>query len=339
VDEFVADLRLIAANCLQYNTTVNDSFRPVAVDFLTTAEELCKFFIAKKEMPKVVYPSILYCWADCVKAMDELVNMTGEDGFQTAWFFLQPVPYFCGGAYPVGYLDKVKDPIDLGTIVQNLLNGHYTTVEEFVADCRKIAINCALFYKGDAEGASLIEKSSRLDKNMAKNLGELLKLDQSKGAKAREKAAAKYIAITRPEKAFLKGIMTELRAATYTDKSAKITEKATFHFEKPVDTTLFPDYPKFIETPMDLETVDRKIESGACKLHCNVSTLVVLLRSHMFSHNYHYKYILYFHYVDVTPEDFEYDVSLIFKNCERYNGPKKNIVLVSLGKHTAKIFR
>lgn len=42
---------------------------------------------------------------------------------------------------------------------------------------------------------------------------------------------------------------------------------------------------------------------------------------------------------DETPEDFEYDVALIFKNCERYNGPKKNHHMVALGKHTAKLFR
>ena len=42
---------------------------------------------------------------------------------------------------------------------------------------------------------------------------------------------------------------------------------------------------------------------------------------------------------DVTPEDFEYDMSLIFKNCERYNGPKKNIHMLNLGKHTSKLFR
>ncbi len=44
-------------------------------------------------------------------------------------------------------------------------------------------------------------------------------------------------------------------------------------------------------------------------------------------------------FIDATPEDFEYDISLIFKNCDRYNGPKKNHHLVNLGKHTAKIFR
>ena len=40
----------------------------------------------------------------------------------------------------------------------------------------------------------------------------------------------------------------------------QITEMATAHFEKPVDTTHFPDYRKYVECPMDLETVDGKID-------------------------------------------------------------------------------
>ena len=59
--------------------------------------------------------------------------------------------------------------------------------------------------------------------------------------------------------------MSELREATYTDKTVKFTEKATLHFEHPVDTAMFTDYLNFVETPMDLETVDRKIENGSCK--------------------------------------------------------------------------
>jgi hypothetical protein len=97
------DLRLIAANCLQYNTTLDDSFRPIATEFLSTVEALCKFFIAKPELPKVVYPSLLHCWKDCVGVIDELVDITNPvDKFQTAWFFLQPVTFFCGGEYPEG---------------------------------------------------------------------------------------------------------------------------------------------------------------------------------------------------------------------------------------------
>ncbi|KAL7542395.1 hypothetical protein ACHAXR_011744 [Thalassiosira sp. AJA248-18] len=304
VGEFVHDLRLIGANCLQYNTTVNDSFRPVAIDFLTTAEDLCNFFIAKHESPKTPYPSLLYCWEDCVKIFSELINMINpEDGHQTAWYFLHPVSFFFQGSWPEGYMDKVKQPIDIGTIVQHLITGSYNSVGSFVADCRRIVENCHAF-NGVTE--PLGEQASRLNAIMEKSLGQLSLFDQSdKGAKAREKAASKCMVIKRPEKDFLREIMRELRAATYTDKLAKITEKATMHFEKPVDTTIFTDYTEYVETAMDLETVDRKIESGSY----------------------------------ATPEDFEFDLTLIFKNCERYNGPKKNMHMITLGKHTAKIFR
>ena len=133
VGEFVDDLRLIASNCLIYNTTINDSFRPVAVDFLTTAEELCGYFILKHDAPKKPYRNILYCWVECMKVIDEAIKLTNpDDGHQTAWFFLHPVNYFCGGQWPDGYLDKIEKPIDLGCVVQNLLLGEYDSVDEFV---------------------------------------------------------------------------------------------------------------------------------------------------------------------------------------------------------------
>ncbi len=39
------------------------------------------------------------------------------------------------------------------------------------------------------------------------------------------------------------------------------------------------------------------------------------------------------------PEDFEYEVNLIFKNCEAYNIPKSNNHIVNLSKHCARAFR
>lgn len=44
-------------------------------------------------------------------------------------------------------------------------------------------------------------------------------------------------------------------------------------------------------------------------------------------------------FLHCTILDFEYDVSLIFKNCEKYNGAKNNIHMLTLGKYTAKVFR
>ena len=61
------------------------------MEFLALSEDLCKFFIAKEELPKVVYPPILYCWRDAVQAIDELIELINpDDQLQTAWYFLQP---------------------------------------------------------------------------------------------------------------------------------------------------------------------------------------------------------------------------------------------------------
>ena len=155
-------------------------------------------------------------------------------------------------------------PTDLGTIVQNLITAKYTSVGVFVSDCYRVVDNCNIFYDGDPEGAPLCEKANRLKERMGKTLGQLTQFDQSeKVAKAREKAS-KSMVIKRPEKEFMRDVMRELRAATYTDKLAKITEKACLHFEKPVDTATFTDYLQFVETPMCLEQVDSKIEAGSC---------------------------------------------------------------------------
>ena len=144
-----------------------------------------------------------------------------------------------------------------------MITGHYKNVAAFEADCKRVVENCNTYYEGDDEGATLCEKANRLFKCMERSLGNLVALDKSdKGGKAREKAASKYMTIKQPDKDFLRGIMQELRNATYTDRAAKITESATMHFEKPVDTGIFPDYPQYVPTPMDLETVDRKIEEG-----------------------------------------------------------------------------
>ena len=56
---------------------------------------------------------------------------------------------------------------------------------------------------------------------------------------------------------------------------------------------------------MDLSTVERKVKNGAYE----------------------------------TSEDFEFDINLIFRNCEAYNGPKKNTHIMSMAKYCTKTFR
>lgn len=75
--------------------------------------------------------------------------------------------------------------------------------------------------------------------------------------------------------------------------------------EKPVSLSSFPDYAQKVKTPMDLQTVERKVKSA--------------------SYN--------------TPEDFEYDMLLIFQNCISYNSSRNVDHFVSLGKNGIKQFK
>ena len=40
----------------------------------------------------------------------------------------------------------------------------------------------------------------------------------------------------------------------------KISERATNPFERPVDIKAFPDYLQYVENPMELQTVQKRIE-------------------------------------------------------------------------------
>jgi len=197
--------------------------------------------------------------------------------------------------------------MDLGTVTSKLVEGTYQSVGAFVADCRLVCENCNAYYKGRHDGAVFTEQAERLQAAMAQQLGALVRYDQSTEGNKSRSASMLYppAVISKPSGDFLNGILRDLRASSYTDRGTKLTERATAQFEKPVDLNLFPDYRQIVEEPMDLEIVEKKIEEGKYE----------------------------------TPEDFEYDMHLIFKNCEKYNVPKNHDHIVALAKHCAKTFR
>jgi Bromodomain len=65
-------------------------------------------------------------------------------------------------------------------------------------------------------------------------------------------------------------------------------------FASPVDTSKYPDYTKAVAQPMDFGTIRARCESG------------------------HYK----------DPEEFVYDVNLIFENARKYNPPQSDVVVM-----------
>ena len=318
VAAFVWDIRRIFGNCLRYNTTNGTgSLRPIAIETLETVDQLCTFFLAKHEHQQnpspttPLYPPLLFCWKLCVNVIDTLYNLTNkEDRNPTAYYFMHPVSFFFGGTLPADYLHKAPKPMDFGTVTSQLMEGQYKTLDQFQSDCRLVITNCIAYYGGMAD-TSFCDQASRLSQVLEQQLGGLNRYMKSSAGLSAQNAAVLGIStatlLPKPQIPLLLSILVELRDQKYTDKATKITEAAMANFEKPVSVAVFPDYMQYVQTPMDLQTVERKIKTVQYP----------------------------------TPEDFEYDMLLMFQNCITYNGSagRKMDHLVTLGKFGLKAFR
>lgn len=224
VADFVLDVRRIFANCLRYNTTVNDSFRPLAKKLAEQSEGILALFVAAPTAPKRVYPRLLYCWKLCLSLLDTLLNMTNpNDGQQAAYFFMHPVSFYLGGALPEGYLAKVQTPMDFGTITSRLFEGEYQDVSEFIEDCRLVVDNCRTYYVGREEGKVFLELADRMDGLMAQQLNALKRYNESAAGRREKEAAVPPLFIPAPSAAFLLSIMKEIRSMQYTDRLTKVS--------------------------------------------------------------------------------------------------------------------
>jgi hypothetical protein len=223
---FCLDLRRIPANCLRYNTSIKDSLRPVAVKVLSCAEQLLTVFLAKSEHPTVVYPPLLFCWKLCLSVLDTLYNLTNpNDGQPTALYFLHPVSFYCGGQFPPDYLQKVKHPMDFGTITGKLIEGVYHSVQDFESDCKLVLENCMAYYGGQKDGKIFTDQANRLKDVLQQQLDALnryLKAPAGESLRRQAQLAATTMTLPKPPIPVLLAIIEELRALKYTDKATKV---------------------------------------------------------------------------------------------------------------------
>jgi hypothetical protein len=309
VPTFSRDIRRIFANCLRYNTSIKDSLRPVAVQVAQTAEQLMMQFLGRSAAAAAAgqgqpYPPLLFCWKLCIEILDTLYNLVNPaDGQPVALYFLHPVSYYCGGQFPTDYLQKIAKPMDFGTVTAELLEGRYQTVDAFCSDCKLVITNCLKYYEERDDGRLYTEQATRLRECLIRPLDQLVRYAKSiKGISDRAKTIQP---LPPPPDGLLMESLQELRASTYSDKATKITEPAMGPFEKPVSLADFADYAEYVNEPMDLQAVERKIKAGQYE----------------------------------TPEDFEYDVNLIFRNCEMYNARRNGDHLVAMAKFGGRQFR
>lgn len=311
VSQFVEDLRRIFANCLRFNTSMKDSLRPVAVEVLETAEQSLKVFVAQNPGAAAgeaaLYQPLLFCWKLCIGLLDTLYNLVNpKDGQPTALYFLHPVSYYCGGNFPSDYLEKVPKPMDFGTVTDSLLEGRYQSIDQFASDCLLVLSNCHSYYPS---GHVYCEQATRLNEYLTRQLDQLARYVKSpKGSSDRIKSAQPVSFSnnkTYPSRLWTE-VVADIRALTYTDKATKITEPAMSQFEKPVSLTAFPNYLKVVPIPMDLGTIDRNVGADIYQL----------------------------------PEDFEFDITLLFRNCETFNGKiTGGEHLIALAKYGLRQFR
>jgi len=224
VSEFILDFRSIFGNCLRFNALAGDSFRPVAESMTRTTEDLMHLFV-QSHCAKPLYPKLLYCWKSCLQILDKALTLKNpEDGYPTAHYFLHPVSFYFGGQLPHEYLEKVRTPIDFGTITSRLFEGTYQTAQEFASDCRMVTTNCKAFYAGNQEGALFILQATRLEQFLAPLLDGLKRYDASQqGVNAKKLAQNPFIEdLTKPPKSFMTSLLQFLRGVSYPDRATKV---------------------------------------------------------------------------------------------------------------------
>ena len=227
VSEFVLDARRIFANALRYNTVPKDKVRAAAMQVLEDLEGVISFFLVKRSDNSQNYPThvyyqpLLYCWRKCIEKLDVVLSLKNPtDNLQTAFYFLHPVSFFFGGQFPADYLEKIKTPMDFGTVVSKLLTGEYQSVGIFAQDCRLVCENCKKYYADKAEGSIFIEQANRLMGVIVEEVRSIVRSDQQRGLLPASPPTPTRIPV--PPKELLRSILKDLRNTSYTSRINKV---------------------------------------------------------------------------------------------------------------------
>jgi len=133
---------------------------------------------------------------------------------------LHPVSFFFGGQFPADYLEKIKTPMDFGTVVSKLLTGEYQSVGIFAQDCRLVCENCKKYYADKAEGSIFIEQANRLMGVIVEEVRSIVRSDQQRGLLPASPPTPTRIPV--PPKELLRSILKDLRNTSYTSRINKV---------------------------------------------------------------------------------------------------------------------
>jgi transcription initiation factor TFIID subunit 2 len=185
--------------------------------------------------------------------------------------FLRPVPKDF-----MNYYEVIRRPMDLGAIKSKLADGRYIDPSQLIADMELIWSNCLKFNQSDAPIIDDCEKTKEAFEK-AWVSAKVMIPDATGGAKVEERA------VTRTD-----DWVEQARGVLY--RLINFVPQASWFYD-PVDEEDAPGYKDVVKTPMDLQTISEKLQSG--------------------------KY--------PAPGNLLADMELITKNAEAYNGADDEI--------------
>ena len=159
-----------------------------------------------------------------MNVLDTLYNLTNpNDGNMTAYYFLYPVSFYCGGQFPPDYKQKIPKPMDYGTVTANLIEGRYSTLAEFELDCKLVLENCITYYGGQPDGKFFTDQAKRLMTVLQQQLDALTRYAKSpSGQAAQRQAQIATPTFAKPQTSLLMSVVEEMKALQYTDKMTKV---------------------------------------------------------------------------------------------------------------------
>lgn len=166
--------------------------------------------------------------------------------------FLQPVDPIALGI--PDYFEKIKNPIDMGTIKEKLANKQYKKAEEFDADMQLMFSNC---FEYNAPGTPVHE----IGKNLKSVYDGLFRQVRENRRPAPVRTSARII-----RELPAQGLLpeeTNLCADIINSLSKVKHRKCNWPFLTPVKEEEAPGYFSIINEPMDLSTARSKLDSGA----------------------------------------------------------------------------
>ncbi|EEB07604.1 bromodomain protein [Schizosaccharomyces japonicus yFS275] len=214
----------------------------------------------------------------------------------------------------------IKHPMDLSTMQRKLTNREYDSAQSFIDDMNLMFDNCFL-YNGTESPVGVMGKN--LQATFTKQLKQLPSSYPVDAGGRRQRKGSMTLRDTtartrRASSSFMRESSFDMKQRRRKDATEmkfcqavlkelfkKQHETYAYPFYQPVDPVAFgcPDYFKVIKHPMDLGTMQNKL-----------------------NHN---------EYANI--KDFEADVNLVFKNCYRFNPPGTPVYL--MGKKLETVFR